>query len=320
MLSFMLSKTMQKYLMENSIRLSDAEQASMIWNSDIDLWEKHELLTRICKDTQDEVLKNQVAERIAEDCEMIEAVKAKTENVIYKLTVYEEDDREYLDNGYFCSYEAAEKFAKRLAVPFSKKYIISKERLFESEEPEDGDVVTDEYLYPTVGNLYFSEAGELQGYDSEEREPQFDERQLQERFENRYITLPNPFRRGDIVRIAGTEQYGVVRSYVDDAEWEKYDHMCKASSVDSYPYPEFDSMLITIDLLWGNKFGHEHVYPYQLDYITFDSKDVRGKVLETASCLLRGEGAIEDLFVLLNMHGEELCTMYKEKQKNEHLS
>ena len=304
MLKFMLSKTMK----EEQIRLSDAEQATMIWHGELGLRENHKLLLEICERTTDEVLKGQIRERIAEDQEAIKQFQCNSENEFYIVITYEEIKGQEMDvnSGFFRTYAEAENFAGNFARTYSEKCTIAKAHFGGDVEGEDC----------RVAELYFSSKGELKDYYSGEIETICDW-ELKKRFEEQYITLPNPFRRGDIVEIVGTNTYGVVMSYVDDEDWEQYDARCKAISLEDALMADFSDICVTVETLWGTTFGHVHVYPYQLEYATFEEEDLRGRVLEIASRLVRGKGSIEELLYMLEGNGENCanCTIKNGKQK-----
>ena len=79
------------------------------------------------------------------------------------------------------------------------------------------------------------------------------------RFENAYMEIPNPFEKGDMVRVVGTDRYGMVRT--SQAEWEEYKvRMHQMTGKD------FIDASITVDFLCGDgEFSHDHINPIFLE-------------------------------------------------------
>ena len=125
----------------------------------------------------------------------------------------------------------------------------------------------------------------------------------------RYVSVPHPFRRGDIVvcyascpaftnsgEHKGKYEIGIMRSFSDDEDWTDWDNDVKTrlKSV-----TDFSDVSTTVEFLYPDgSFSHEHPNPMELEF----ARDVEGALLEdtpktdyleVASDLMKGDGSIE---------------------------
>lgn len=125
----------------------------------------------------------------------------------------------------------------------------------------------------------------------------------------RYVSVPHPFRRGDIVvcyascpaftnsgEHKGKYEIGIMRSFSDDEDWTEWDNDVKTrlKSV-----TDFSDVSTTVEFLYPDgSFSHEHPNPMKLEF----ARDVEGALpedtpktdyLEVASDLMKGDGSIE---------------------------
>ncbi|MBR1723057.1 MAG: hypothetical protein IJ727_11360, partial [Treponema sp.] len=125
----------------------------------------------------------------------------------------------------------------------------------------------------------------------------------------RYVSVPHPFRRGDIVvcydsypaftnsgEHKGKYEIGIMRSFSDDEDWADWDNDVKTrlKSV-----TDFSDVSTTVEFLYSDgSFSHEHPNPMELEF----ARDVEGALpedtpktdyLEVASDLMKGDGSIE---------------------------
>lgn len=133
----------------------------------------------------------------------------------------------------------------------------------------------------------------------------------------RYVSVPHPFRRGDIVvcyascpaftnsgEHKGEYEIGIMRSFSDDEDWTDWDNDVKTrlKSV-----TDFSDVSTTVEFLYPDgSFSHKHPNPMELEF----ARDVEGALpedtpktdyLEVASDLMKGDGSIE----LLQMYCEK---------------
>ena len=163
--------------------------------------------------------------------------------------------------------------------------------------------------YLTIINWQFSDRDReiLYRYLYLEEEPSY---------EGDYVTIPCPFRSGDLVHVIGNEeQIGVFCSCKDDKDFFELDMRIKDFADWS------DSGITRVEFLGSDgKFSHEHPYAYNLEYAQLpeDSDKTSQTIkdnpyknaLQIASELIRGtNSSIECL--------QMCCEEYKKKNKKE---
>ena len=139
----------------------------------------------------------------------------------------------------------------------------------------------------------------------------------------RYVSLPHPFRRGDIVACYGycpvltnprehKGEYvlGIMRSFANDEDWAYWDNDVKTRLKS---FTDFSDVSTTVEFLYPDgSFSHNHPNPMELEF----ARDIEGALiedspktdyLEVASDLMKGEGSIE----LLQMY----CKKYKKSEE-----
>ena len=136
-------------------------------------------------------------------------------------------------------------------------------------------------------------------------------------YEGDYVTIPFPFRSGDLVHVIGNEEkIGVFCSYKDDKDFFEHDKRIKDFADWS------DSGITRVEFLGSDgKFSHEHPYAYNLEYAQLpeDSDKTSQTIkdnpyknaLQIASELIRGtDSSIECL--------QMYCKEYAEKNVKNH--
>jgi len=109
-----------------------------------------------------------------------------------------------------------------------------------------------------------------------------------------FYEVPNPFERGDIVRLVDTEEYGVVetsqRQWQEDLSRYQSDEW-KQTGLG----PDYSDVQIRVGILNNDgTFNHAHINPIDLErYQPLDSP--MDKLLLCASDLYRGEGFLDEL-------------------------
>ncbi len=109
-----------------------------------------------------------------------------------------------------------------------------------------------------------------------------------------FYEVPNPFKRGDIVRLVDTEDYGVVET--SQRQWREY--LARYQS-DEWKQtglgPDYSDVQIRVGILDNDgTFGHAHINPIDLErYQPNDSS--MDKLLLCASDLYQGKGSLDEL-------------------------
>lgn len=130
-------------------------------------------------------------------------------------------------------------------------------------------------------------------------------------YEGDYVTIPFPFRSGDLVHVIGNEdKIGVFCSCKDDKDFFEHDKRIKDFADWS------DSGITRVEFLYPDgRFSHEHPYCFDLEPIDFSKDSIKGDPYKTAltiaSELIRGtNSSIECL--------QMYCKEYAEKNAKNH--
>ena len=130
-------------------------------------------------------------------------------------------------------------------------------------------------------------------------------------YEGDYVTIPFPFRSGDLVHVIGNEeQIGVFCSCKDDKDFFEHDKRIKDFADWS------DSGITRVEFLYPDgRFSHEHPYCFDLEPVDFSKDSIKGDPYKTAltiaSELIRGtNSSIECL--------QMYCKEYAEKNAKNH--
>ena len=130
-------------------------------------------------------------------------------------------------------------------------------------------------------------------------------------YENDYITIPFPFRSGNLVHVIGNEELiGVFCSCKDDKDFFEHDKRIKDFADWS------DSGITRVEFLYPDgRFSHEHPYCFDLEPVAFPKDSIKGDPYKTAltiaSELIRGtNSSIECL--------QMYCKEYAEKNAKNH--
>uniref|UniRef100_UPI004057AF05 hypothetical protein n=1 Tax=Acetatifactor sp. TaxID=1872090 RepID=UPI004057AF05 len=176
------------------------------------------------KDVQ-EHLKEEIQDRLSYDESCLSRFYKNDGTCIYELRVYDPEDRDAREQGYYASAEIAVACGKK----FQENFSVHKVRLV-TEEKESEDCCSD-----CIATVCFCNQGQVQGYYSSEvewtaKKPELD----RERFENAYIEIPHPFRNGDFVRAKNNDwledEVCIVECSNDEVD-EKYGLLCCAQAL-----------------------------------------------------------------------------------------
>ena len=130
-------------------------------------------------------------------------------------------------------------------------------------------------------------------------------------YENDYVTIPFPFRSGDLVHVIGNEEkIGVFCSCKDDKDFFEHDKRIKDFADWS------DSGITRVEFLYPDgRFSHEHPYCFDLETVDFPKDSIKGDPYKTAltiaSELIHGKNSSIEC---LQMNCEE----YAEKNAKNH--
>lgn len=115
-------------------------------------------------------------------------------------------------------------------------------------------------------------------------------------FEDEYVQIPYPFRKGDFVRTIGDEEIGIFAMHENEGDYEKYQKKMQDFMTDD-KYMKIDVTDMSVRAEYydpGTKsFSHNHPAICTLEYAEITDDMPHSKVLKAASDLMKGCGSIE---------------------------
>ena len=134
-------------------------------------------------------------------------------------------------------------------------------------------------------------------------------------YEGDYVTIPFPFRSGDLVHVIGDEKrIGVFCSCKDYKDFNDWDKKAREKLKDIVDWS--DSGVTRVEFLSPNgRFSHEHPYAYELEYAEIPKDSLKrnpyNQALTIASELIRGTNSSIEYFQMY-------CEEYSETKKIKH--
>lgn len=294
------SETVQRYVLETGYTFTDMQKAALLYHSDLVLREQYCRLRALRDTTADKGLRGQLTEYLNREEQAIQTFKENGDkHCIYILKVREDGgfrDGEYIACGYFFDWEVACEYGKKESAPFQiEKYLVNGVSTY-----EDGTCI-----HTSIADFHFNKKGEASSFSSREIPDDNEQTDWYECFENMFYEAPNPFEIGDIVRLVGTEEYGIVE--VSQKQWketlERYKQRRK------FPPDDSDVQVRVIFLTEDGTFGHSHINPVDLERYQPEQEPqdpverARDQLLGIASLLYRKDdsgsviGSLEDLYI-----------------------
>lgn len=280
------SKDVRNYIIETGWVFTDEQKAVLLVYGCEPLKEQHSHLQKLKNNTTDRDLQKRIAGYLNREDLRFQAFKEnKDKAYIYILKVKEEDISysSILPTEYFFDLDMAYECGRETDLPFMiEKYLV--------EAPE----ITGRYD-PTTTFLEFDKDGEAVCFSGKIPDDEIISEDFQAFFE-----VPNPFEQGDIVRLAGTEDYGIVAT---PQEWWKRD-LAKyktAEWIQKGIEMDFSDAQIVVEFLNDDgTFSHAHINPICLE--RYQPKEDRkqyspmDELLISASLLHQGEGSLDGLY------------------------
>ena len=281
MQDFIPSKDVRAYMQRTGFTFSDRDLASVIFQSYLPLAQRHEALEQLAQRSADSELCRQIGERIAYDRRATERFAENDGRFLYQLLLAEEG----VPTGFFSQAAAAREAGLEKARPFSIHKYRFQDTAFPAEEAS-----TAAAGHGLLAGMVYKADGTLSTCWSYEMSPE-EEALVKgpQRFEERFVALPNPFQRGDIVRLVedpGT--LGVVESSRED-----WDELVKAARAGSKKLDCFDATLQVEILNDDGTFGHDHISPLGLEWVTGKPHGEKTALLAYASALLTGHISLD---------------------------
>ena len=282
MIELPMSAFMRNYYREQGITFTDSQQTTIIWNSDLPMPEILDALREIASTTTDEVLKEQIRERLATQAEN---ERIFLENDGSYFFIFVPDDESEWGNRYFSTLDAAIVYGK----DHSKETFQIRKESF--ADKLDGSAVNNDSDKMYIGGqARYTKDGvflECECY-TEETSISFSH-PYQSRFEDAYIPLQNPFELGDIVKMAGDSRPAIVE--VSQEAWKRA--LERNTNGSREIPPSYDNISLTVEFLDGVEMYHGHLPILWLEKIDQWDDKLEWDVLQAASRLMKGTGSLE---------------------------
>jgi hypothetical protein len=293
------SEYVREYVRKTNWTFTDAQKASLLVNGELTLKEMYPRLRELKEHTEDEELRGQLAMYLDHKEKNLAAFRDNSSrNSIYLVKIRDEDeqDKPYAHihpGGYFFNLEMAYAYGKKEKQPFLiEKHLVGDVKT----DREDGE----EYQDIGLGDMTFDKDGEADYFEGWEV-PYENKPHTLEFFEDAFYEVPYPFERGDIVRLVGTEDYGIVD--VSQEDWKKWVLRCQEyKRQQKGSGPDFTDAYVRVEFLNDDgTFSHGHINPillelHQLDEKCFNDYGPRDQLLLEASAIQRGKGGLDDLY------------------------
>lgn len=283
MIELPMSAFMRNYYREQGITFTDSQQATIIWNSDLPMPEILDALREIASTTTDEMLKEQIRERLAAEAEN---ERIFLENDGSYFFIFIPDDEDEWGSRYFSTLDAAIAYGKDRS---KETFQIRKESFTDKFDGSAANNDSDK-MY-VGGQAQYTKGGVLLecACYTEETSINFSH-PYQSRFEDAYIPLQNPFELGDIVKIAGDSRPAIVE--VSQEDWKSA--LERNTNGSREIPPSYDNISLTVEFLDGGEMYHGHPPILWLEKIDQWDDKLEWDVLQEASRLMKGTGSLEN--------------------------
>lgn len=283
MIELPMSAFMRNYYREQGITFTDSQQATIIWNSDLPMPEILDALREIASTTTDEMLKEQIRERLAAEAEN---ERIFLENDGSYFFIFIPDDEDEWGSRYLSTLDAAIAYGKDHS---KETFQIRKESFTDKFDGSAANNDSDK-MY-VGGQAQYTKGGVLLecACYTEETSINFSH-PYQSRFEDAYIPLQNPFELGDIVKIAGDSRPAIVE--VSQEDWKRA--LERNTNGSREIPPSYDNISLTVEFLDGGEMYHGHPPILWLEKIDQWDDKLEWDVLQEASRLMKGTGSLEN--------------------------
>ena len=278
------SEDVRNYALEMGWSFTDRQKAALLMYSGLPLEQQYFHLQMLQRNTADQNLREQIAGYLNEEEFKLRAFKENNEKAyIYILKVRDEDISysEIMPTEYFFELNLAYECGKETDLPFMiEKYLVETR-----EHIDQCDSAT--------ASLEFDKDGKAVYLCSDIS----DEEEAEDFYE--FFEVPNPFEKGDIVRLVGTEMYGIVAT--SQETWKEGIAKYKNNEWRQKHW-DFSDIQIRVEFLCEDgTFAHDHINPLNLERYRLEGDwnkcSSMDKLLLEASYVHRGKGSLEDLYI-----------------------
>lgn len=297
-----MSDFMQNYYQEKGITFTDSERATILWNAAFSLPKAEILgaLKEIADATADEPLKTQIYERLDTERETARLFKENDARCFFICAPDDSDKEAEWHVRYFATLEAAVAYGRDEA---SGNFKVEKEAFGDKldgcragDDPDGTDMMGGCAWYTKDGMLLDCECYPC----TSEICIRFSHGDPS-RFEDAYIPLQSPFEIGDIVRVAGDSRPAIVQ--VSQEEWKR--GLERNTDGSRTIPPAYDNTRLTVEFLdEDGEMYHGHPYILSLERIGQWEDGLEWDLLQSASRLIKGEGALDDFLYFYHQNLE----------------
>ncbi|WP_044937845.1 hypothetical protein [Pseudobutyrivibrio sp. LB2011] len=270
------SATVQSFIQQQKWDFSDSEWATIIYNSMDTISQKHTILELLGLDTLDKKLFCEIKERLAYDNMAFELFCNDSDGYTYVVLIDGEAIAAVCDS-FIIAYKTGCRYIEEFTIEkHAVQYEDSKPatiRSIESSLLTGGEPAVKEetlppnYYIPPVAGLTFDAKGCLIRYFSSETSAEQAlniEGMEPNRFEYRFIEVPNPFEEGNKVKLAIESHYNKEQVYTvltSQNQWNAFINDPKKRKLSDWSDA---SIIITAK---PDSFDHEHINPIFLELV-----------------------------------------------------
>ena len=270
------SATVRSFMQQQKWDFSDSEWATIIYNSMDTISQKHTILELLGLDTLDKQLSCEIKERLSYDNMAFELFCNDSAGYTYVVLI-DGDAIAAVCDSFIIAYKTGCRYIEEFTIEkHAVQYEDSKPatmRSIESSLLTGGEPAVKEetlppdYYFPPVAGLTFDAKGSLIRYFSSETSSEQAlniEGMEPNRFEYRFIEVPNPFDKGDKVKFAIDSQYNKEQVFTVSTshnQWNTFINDPKKRKLSDWSDA---SIIIKTN---PASFDHEHINPIYLELI-----------------------------------------------------
>lgn len=265
------SSVMRDYLESNGWKFSPAQRACLIWNSKLPLLEKIDCLRQIRNHTGDTKLIGEIDACLESMDTVIEDFKNNDVNqYVYSLYIRDAADGKFGILSYYKNYHEAYSCGQTLEEEFLivRNMFSQTGKSYYAEMHFDSKGECTDFISSDTNNIFYMNS---------------------ENFTGMYISIPHPFKRGDVVYEIGGDCYGVVAS--TEPKRESCNSNTKSTFADSMiviSYPDDHTGLLE----------NKEVNPLHLRYFEMkirpDRSNLIASILYSVHEIYTGKGSLVD--------------------------
>lgn len=241
------SRTFNQYIKENQIVLTDLQKAVILVNSEISMKERDEELSKIAAVAENEKLKQELIKFVQDSRQKYEKETRNSGDYVFVVEQQIDSDTDYTANAVFRSFEAAQEYGNGRCC----LYCIRKYRIFDSAAEQEA--WNEKNWSEEITIFLYNNQHQLIQILSAEEDQTYD-------FQDQYVKIPHPFRKGDLVIQNG--DFGIV--YGEPENEKEYQNWLKDGQESGYDAS--DIQLTTYFYNQREEFWyHRHVRPWELE-------------------------------------------------------